>query len=165
MEMQIGNRTIKAKIQEKQKARKLYEKAKQQGKRTSLLEQEKPNVFTMNVANILPGEEVKLVMKYTEFLVPTDGVYSFVFPTVVGPRYSNGVNTPAFVTEAKHLPEGSITPYDVDFYVQVKAPVSIQSAKSKTHQLKVMTNEEGFYSAKIEDPQSCLLYTSDAADE
>jgi len=154
MEMQIGNRTINAKIQEKQKARKMYEEAKVQGKRTSLLEQQKPNVFTMNVANILPGEEVKLVMKYTEFLVPTDGVYSFVFPTVVGPRYSNGVNTPEFVSGATYLPEGSITPYDVDFHVQVKAPVVIQAAESKTHQLKVITHDDGFYSGKIENPQS-----------
>ena len=89
MEMFIGDRKIIAQIEEKKKAREDYEKAKQEGKRTSLLEQQRPNVFQMNVANILPGDEITVVLKYTEMLVPEKGPYQFVSPTVVGPRYSN----------------------------------------------------------------------------
>lgn len=89
MKMTIGERTIVAKIAEKEQARKDYEEAKQQGKSASLLEQQRPNVFQMNVANIMPGDRIKVEMKYTELLVPEDGVYEFVYPTVVGPRYSN----------------------------------------------------------------------------
>ena len=154
MEMVIGNRTIKAEIQEKQKAREMYVEAKEEGKRTSLLEQEKPNVFTMNVANIMPGEEVELVLKYTEFIVPVDGIYSFVFPTVVGPRYTNNTNTPTFVSQTNYLTEETTIPHDVDFYVQVQAPLEIQSAESKTHKLSVLKNAEGYYSAKNKNPES-----------
>ena len=89
MQMTIGNRVIRAQIEEKQKARADYEKAKQEGKRASLLEQSRPNVFTMNVSNIMVGDTIVVELRYTELLVPEKGQYSFVYPTVVGPRYSN----------------------------------------------------------------------------
>ena len=89
MRMQIGNQVIVAKIKEREKARQEFEKAKVEGKSASLLEQDRPNVFTMNLANLLPGDEVKIELRYTELLVPTDGVYEVVYPTVVGPRYSS----------------------------------------------------------------------------
>jgi Ca-activated chloride channel family protein len=78
MKMTIGKRTIIAKIQERKEARRQYEEAKQQGKSASLLEQQRPNVFQMNVANILPGDLIQVELKYTELLVPTDGIYEFV---------------------------------------------------------------------------------------
>jgi Ca-activated chloride channel family protein len=87
--MTIGNRRLEAKIKKREEARHTYETAKAEGKTTSLLEQQRPNVFQMNVANILPGDEVNVELRYTELLVPTDGVYEFVYPGVVGPRYSN----------------------------------------------------------------------------
>ena len=89
MKMKVGDRLITAKIQEKQKARQDYEQAKNEGKNASLLEQQRPNVFQMNVANILPGDTISIEMCYTELLIPEQGVYEFVYPTVVGPRYSN----------------------------------------------------------------------------
>jgi Ca-activated chloride channel family protein len=89
MKMTIGERTIVAKISERDQARRDYEAAKQQGKSASLLEQERPNVFQMNVANIMPGDHIRVELRYTELLIPENGVYEFVYPTVVGPRYCN----------------------------------------------------------------------------
>ena len=74
MMMTIGNRTIQAEIQEKKKARAAYNAAKKEGKRTSLLEQHRPNVFQMNVANIVAGDEIKVELKsvsYTHLTLPT----------------------------------------------------------------------------------------------
>jgi len=85
MKMTIGTRIITAKIEERKKAREDYEKAKSEGKTASLLEQQRPNVFQMNVANILPGDEIKVELSYTELLAPEDNVYEFVYPTVVDP--------------------------------------------------------------------------------
>ena len=59
-----------------------------EGKTAALLEQHRANVFQMHVGNILPGDDVRVELAYTELLVPTDGVYRFVYPTVVGPRYN-----------------------------------------------------------------------------
>jgi Ca-activated chloride channel family protein len=88
MRMTIGDRVVEAQIMERQKARETYELAKKAGKTTSLLEQQRPNVFQMNLANILPGDEIKVELKYMELLVPEDHIYEFAYPTVVGPRYT-----------------------------------------------------------------------------
>ena len=90
MRMTLGKRTIVAKVRERDEARSDYEAAKAEGKRASLLEQQRANVFTMNVANIMPGEVIKTELVYSELLVPEDGTYEFVYPTVVGPRNPMG---------------------------------------------------------------------------
>ena len=137
MEMKIGDRIIKAKIKEKQEARQSYEKAKQEGKRASLLEQQNPNVFQMNVANILPGDVVELTLKYNEFLIPEDGDYSFVYPTVVGPRYTGESKSNKSYTANPHLSEGSSTPYEFDIDVNLSSPVHIQKAGSISHKVDI----------------------------
>jgi len=89
MKITLGEHVVVAKIKERVEARKEFEQAKSAGKSASLLEQHRPNVFSMSVANILPGDKVEVELHYSELLVPTDGVYEFIYPTVVGPRYSN----------------------------------------------------------------------------
>jgi Ca-activated chloride channel family protein len=89
MTMTVGNQRVIAKIKERDRAKREFERAKEQGKSASLLEQDRPNVFSMNVANILPRDIVAVELKYTELLVPTEGTYELTYPTVVGPRYSN----------------------------------------------------------------------------
>lgn len=89
MRMRMGDQLIVAKIKERDEAKQEFDQAKQQGKSASLLEQERPNVFSMSLANIMPGDQIEIELRYTELLVPTDGTYKVVFPTVVGPRYSS----------------------------------------------------------------------------
>ncbi len=89
MNVRLGDRLLVARIREKQQARIEYETAKRDGRTTALLEQHRPNVFEMNVANILPGDDVAVELRYTELLTPRDAEYGFVFPTVVGPRYNS----------------------------------------------------------------------------
>jgi Ca-activated chloride channel family protein len=89
MHMQIGDEIIVAKIKEREQAKKDFEQAKEEGKSASLLEQQRPNVFSMSLANLMPQEQVEIELRYTELLVPTDSVYEVVFPTVVGPRYAS----------------------------------------------------------------------------
>ena len=90
MEMKIGQKTIKSQIKTREEAKRIYEQAKEEGKRTGLLEQERPNIFTQSVANILPGDEITVTIRYTEELVFDENRYKFVFPMVVGPRYIPG---------------------------------------------------------------------------
>jgi Ca-activated chloride channel homolog len=87
MRMKIGNQIIYAKIKEREAAKQDFETAKKEGKSASLLEENRPNVFSMKLANIMPQEQVEIELRYTELLVPTNGVYEVVYPTVVGPRY------------------------------------------------------------------------------
>lgn len=90
MEMELNGRVIKAEIRRRDEARDLFEQADSTGLTASLLEQERPNVFQMSLANIAWGDTLKVRMTYTELLVPTQGVYQFVFPSVVGPRFTLG---------------------------------------------------------------------------
>jgi Ca-activated chloride channel family protein len=88
MTMHVGEDVIRARIKERKAAKVEFVRAKAAGKSASLLEQQRPNVFSMDVANIMPGETVRIELHYSELLVPVEGTYAFVYPTVVGPRYS-----------------------------------------------------------------------------
>lgn len=88
--MRIGERIIVGEIKERKEARRIYEKAKQEGKKASLLSQERPNIFTMAVANIAPGEEVEVEIEYQDVVRVDGDVFSLRFPMVVGTRYIPG---------------------------------------------------------------------------
>ena len=85
--MLIGERVIKGKIMRREDAQAAYAAAKQVGKIASLLDQERPNIFTQQVANIMPGQSIRIVISYVETLKYEDGSYEWSFPMVVGPRY------------------------------------------------------------------------------
>src|SRR5262245_59818475 len=87
LRLRIGERVVDAEIREKQRARAEFAQAKREGKSAALLEQHRTNVFQMAIANVMPGDEIAVDLHYSEVIVPTDGVYKFVYPTVVGPRY------------------------------------------------------------------------------
>lgn len=148
MEMHIGDRIISATIQEKQKARLIYNRAKEQGKRASLLEQERPNVFQMNVANIMPGEKVNVVMKYTEFLIPEDQLYSFHFPTVVGPRYT-GEESAEWAAQA-YTSAGASPAYRFDINVRLSTSVPVASLHSPSHDVTTGM-DRGVFSISLDD--------------
>jgi len=141
MKMTIGERVIEAEIKKKDDARKIYEDAKHQGKSASLLEQHRPNVFQMNVANIMPGDEIKVELFYTELIVSEDRVYEFAYPTVVGPRYSNTPAGPdprpdAWVSNP-YLHEGEKPTYDFDIRVKLAAGIPISKISSPSHKVHV----------------------------
>jgi Ca-activated chloride channel homolog len=136
MEMTIGERRIVAKIEKRDQARAMYERAKSEGKSASLLEQHRPNVFQMNVANIMPGDRIVVKLSYTELLVPEEGVYEFVYPTVVGPRYANGASgTDERWTQNPYLGEGEKAPYKWDLSARIDAGMAVEAVNSPSHQV------------------------------
>jgi Ca-activated chloride channel family protein len=141
MRMRIGNRIIEAKIEERAAAKRIYQQAKEEGKVASLLEQERPNVFQMKVANIMPGDRIEVQVNYTELLVPEKGIYEFVFPTVVGPRYSdkqegaaqdhdNWLKTP-------YLHEGQEPAYAFDITATLRTGIPLNNVWVSTHKVTV----------------------------
>ncbi|MBX2875273.1 MAG: VWA domain-containing protein [Saprospiraceae bacterium] len=147
MVMKIGNRTIQAEIKEKNQAKAEYEQAKADGKRVSLLEQERPNVFQMNVANLMSGDRIEVVLKYTEMLVPENGIYEFVYPTVVGPRYNESSGAEAQFVANPYQKSGEAPLYDFDIDIYLSAGLPIQNITSTTH--KVGISYEGQKAAEI----------------
>ncbi len=141
MKMTIGKRTILARVEERKEARRQYEEAKQQGKSASLLEQQRPNVFQMNVANILPEDVIEVELKYTELLIPAGGIYEFVYPTVVGPRYSNQLAETARPSqkwvENPYLHQGQAPTYTFDMTADLAAGLPIQNVACTSHKVNI----------------------------
>ena len=124
LRLRVGDRAVDAKIRERRQARREFEQARREGKSASLLEQQRPNVMQMAVANVLPGDEIAVDLRYTETIVPTDGTYRFVFPTVVGPRYNGGTSPDGEATES-HQAEAWIAQPTLRSGVRSNAPFAL----------------------------------------
>ena len=88
LKMVIGDRVVVGEIKERQEAKRIYDEAKANGQKASLVEQERPNIFTNTVANIGPHESVVVQIEYQETVALSDATFSLRLPLVVGPRYS-----------------------------------------------------------------------------
>lgn len=141
--VRLGNRVIEARIRERQQARIEYAQAKSEGRTTALLEQDRPNVFSMNVANILPGDEVVVELQYTELIAPVDRRYQFVFPTVVGPRYTGQGSAPLAQGDSGSFPAipyhpgGTAPDSKFSLDVQFDSPLPVSDILSPTHVIKL----------------------------
>lgn len=143
LNVRLADRLITAQIREKQQARIEYETAKTEGKTAALLEQHLPNVFQMNVANILPGDDVKVELRYTELLVPQGGNYQFVFPTVVGPRYNSpqSENAQTKWVAQPTLREGVAPSTQFTLKATLDTPMGLQEVRSRTHAIDVKKSD------------------------
>jgi len=158
MTMTIGDVRVVAKIKEREQAKTEFETAKREGKSASLLEQDRPNVFTMNVANVLPGDTILVELTYTELLVPTDGVYEFVYPTVVGPRYSekreSGSHREDQFVKTAYTREGVAPKSEFHLAGVVSTGVPFQELASPTHQLVARTTAAGRAELRLADSET-----------
>lgn len=154
MKMTIGERTITAKIREREQARQEYNQAKQAGKSASLLEQHRPNVFQMNVANILPSDVIQVELNYTELLIPTDTVYEFVYPTVVGPRYVDRQDHEAGSSDTwtsnPYLHQGEPPTYTFNINVDIAAGLPIQDISCDSHKTGINYKGPSFASVTLD---------------
>ena len=153
MTMTIGERVIIARIDEKNKARQAYDDARDNGQSASLLEQHRPNVFQMNVANIMPGDTIEVELKYTELLRPIDNIYEFVYPAVVGPRYVSSGDDLAAMDEGwtanPYLEEGQEAPYEYHMSVSLGAGMPVREVLCPTHETDISFEGKGNANIKL----------------
>lgn len=102
MVMEIGERRIVAQIKEKQEAQRIYQQAKNEGRRAALTEQERPNLFTQSIATIGPGEVVTVELHFHETVSYSDNTFRWRLPTTLTPRYIPG--TPLVADDTRSLP-------------------------------------------------------------
>lgn len=153
--MTIGERRIRGVIREREQARQIYEHAKSQGFVASLLQQERPNVFTQAVANIEPGKQIDINLRYYNTLTYADGWYELAFPTVVGPRFnpphlSNGIGavgpgargTSGQKTEVSYLRPETRTGHDIAIAVDLDAGVKYEELASTHHAVQVQRRDD-----------------------
>ena len=142
MTMTVGSRVVRGRIMKREAARQVYEGAKAAGQTASLLDQERPNIFTQAVANIMPGEKVIIEITYVETLKYEEGSYEFVFPMTVGPRY-----IPGTVKDAARISppvvEANRTGHDISVEVNLNAGVPVEAVRSSSHRISQLALSTG----------------------
>jgi Ca-activated chloride channel family protein len=169
MTMRVGDRTVRGKILRREEAQAVYDAARNNGQVTSLLDQERPNIFTQSVANIMPGEKVSVQISYVETLSYEDGSYSFVFPMVVGPRYIPGAPTgqqgggrapdTTQVPDASRItpqiaPKGTRAGHDISLEVVIDAGVPVESVRALSHEATVQQLSASRAAVRLTDAET-----------
>jgi Ca-activated chloride channel family protein len=166
MDMWIGDRLIHGEIHERDLARRIYEDALESGQTASLLEQERPNIFTQSVGNILPGDSITVEISYVAPVDYDDGYCSLVFPMVVGPRFIPGEATGSGsrgwadptdqVPDADRItppvvPEGTRAGYDIDLAVLLRPGVPVGDVESVNHEVSESRHTDRVVGVKLAD--------------
>ncbi len=151
----VADRVIKGQIKKREEAREVYERAKAQGRTAALLDQERPNIFTQSVANIPPGGEIRVTLKYLQDLAYDRGEYKFVFPMTVGPRYIPGEKVGRTgvgwsddtnkVADASRITPPVVKPgqrsgRDISVEVRLDAGVAVKNIRSSSHEIIVLSS-------------------------
>jgi Ca-activated chloride channel family protein len=143
-EFQIGGRVIRGEIEETEQARQKYRDAIRAGQRAGLLEQKRPNLFSVRLGNVLPGEAIRAVLRYQAALGYSDGEYEYVFPMGLTPRYHSPVGGPgesdgldAPITERRE----EVGPVEISLSVDAGTPVG--EPRSPSHPIETVRLAEG----------------------
>jgi Ca-activated chloride channel family protein len=159
LEIRIGNRIIRSVIREREDAKRVYESAKSEGKRAALVEEERPNIFTASVANLMPGDHIDVRLRYVQPLHWEEGRIRLVFPMVVGPRYIPGAQPVShsgtgWAVDTDAVPDASrITPpvrnpdsrpgHDISLSVDLDSGFEFGSINSVSHAITVRRLPDG----------------------
>ena len=162
MRLHIGERFIEGEIREKEQAKKEYERARSEGKKASLVEQQRPNLFTTSIANVAPGERVVVEIEYLEDLRYDDGTFSIRFPLTLTPRYIPGSPLPdrqgsGWSADTTRVADASlITPpvvtasrdHKVSLRAHIDAGMPLEIVASRYHPVEV-TEQQGRYTVSL----------------
>ncbi|HEY2092437.1 MAG TPA: VIT domain-containing protein [Thermoanaerobaculia bacterium] len=144
LRMTIGQRVIEGEIQEKEAAQHTYETAKFEGKHASLLTQERPNIFTVAIANVASNEKVVIDIAYQQTVDYRDGAFSLRFPMTIGPRYNpSGLADP--ITPPVAIGGRSKTSLTVD----LDAGFSLRRVESPYHQINTTVVSGSHYTVTL----------------
>ena len=145
MEMRVGDRVIVGEIHRREEAREIYEAARDAGQTAALLDQERPNIFSQSVANILPGEAVEVIIHVVQPLKYENGGYEWAFPMVVGPRFvpaqgtgeSGGTDPGEDAARLDATVSPTRTGNDIAVRAWVDAGLAIQDVRSPSHEVDI----------------------------
>ncbi len=178
MTILVGNRVVKGRIMRREDAKATYDAARARGQMAALLNQQRPNVFTQMVANILPGQQIKVTISYVETLKYDEGAYEWSFPMVVASRYNPGPEPesepsrlPATATvqaepksseeterasDADRIsppvaPIGERAGHDISIEVNIDAGVPLVSLQSGTHEIEALQPGPGKGIVRLKD--------------
>ncbi|MFT4807638.1 MAG: Ca-activated chloride channel family protein [Paraglaciecola sp.] len=148
--MTVGERKIEGKIREKSEAKQIYLQAKAQGKKASLVSQQRPTMFSNSIANIGPGETIEVTIEYQQKLHLDQQQYSLRFPMTITPRYLPSYTSeetslqPAFSQSNNNQPNT-----DIELRLNLHAGFKVQDIKSEFHPITVKQLSDGSHYIQI----------------
>ncbi|WP_341646942.1 marine proteobacterial sortase target protein [Thauera sp. SDU_THAU2] len=147
LRMVIGEHVVEGEIRERAAARAEFEQARASGRRTALVEQQRPNLFTTRVANIAPGARISVEIEYQQTLEwrmnEDGGHYGLRFPMVAAPRYLPLPTTAEEIADAQHItapvrhPAAGPAINPVRMRVELDAGMPLSALRSPSHALRV----------------------------
>lgn len=165
MQMIIDDRIIQGNIKKKEEAKKDFEKAKKEGKRASLTEQKRDNIFTNSVANIMPGDTIVVRLEYVNDINYEDGKFSTRFPLVVAPRFIPGNTVTGYsgtgwsydtdiVPDASEItppvmPQGMRTGNTILIDVNIDAGMELEKIESSSHDILINSIKNSIFKASL----------------
>ncbi len=171
-EMRMGDRHIVGIVRPREEAERLYREARARGYPVSLMTQERPNVFTQHVANIVPGQPVAVRIRYFERMHTGDDSWTYVFPTVVGPRSIPGQPRRPFQQTVREpgggwspptdtVPDADrITPpvtapgtdsgHHLDLTVDLRTDLPIADVRVPTHRVRIRQHSASHYTVQLD---------------
>ena len=171
LKLRIGEKFIEGIIKEKFEAKVIYEEAKAEGKKASLIEQQKPNLFTNNIANIGPGEVVVVQIEFQSKLISKDGTWELRVPLVSAPRYdisvieekiefgSSGFSNKSINADynenidVKILDEKELF-NPVEIFIDLNTGFDLNSVKSAFHKVNIDKLSNGHHKISLPGPIS-----------
>ncbi len=136
-EVEIGGKIIKGKIEERDKAFEEYDEAMAQGHGAFLVDQDRPNIFTASVGNLLPDQEAVVRLRYVSELEQNGDAMRVLIPTTISPRYiplsEMKKMDPA---ELDHIAPPTVAggvPYGLRLKVEIEAASAIRGVECPSH--------------------------------
>lgn len=163
MSFKIGERVVQAVVKEKEEAKRIYEAARSEGRAATLLEQDKPSLFTLSVANVPPGEVILVTLAYQEKVAFDDGEFRFVFPMVTAERYYGAAAAPAPAASSqapaqrKVQPPRAATgkrPANISLSVDLNAWRPIEPPRCVSHRTQMTQQSESAYRIDLAEDES-----------
>ncbi|HLV77687.1 MAG TPA: marine proteobacterial sortase target protein [Marinobacter sp.] len=159
--MRVGERRIEGHIEPRAQARETYEKARAAGQAAATLEQQRPNLFTSRVANIPPGETVRIEISYQQPVSYRHGQFELSLPTTLTPRYMPGepVQTPDRQWQAGWASATLQVPDAAEI-----SPFTVRSSdlNPDSHRARVdLTIDSGMPLAEVTSPSHSLVTRAD----
>jgi len=136
MELRVGQRRIVAEVREKEEARRIYDEAKQDGRKAALVAQHRPNVFRTSVANILPGDSIDVQLRFVQQVYRVGDEYRATFPLTVTPRCPAAANS--------ELPESTVPRHpSARVRVEIDGAASLERIDTPQHDMTRRTSRSG----------------------
>ncbi|MGH9457826.1 MAG: marine proteobacterial sortase target protein [Thermoanaerobaculia bacterium] len=149
MRVVVGVRTIEGEIREREEARQVYEQAKSEGRKASLLEQERPNLFTVAVASVAPGERVEVQIEYQQKVRWDSGRFSLRIPSTLAPRYVPETSAGGAQVKLPPLHFRGDRANALSIEIDLDAGIPLQEIRSATHPIQTTATGATRWSIRV----------------